>query len=86
MLTMVERNVELTASDRFNTDFMNEQQQIDLWTRTAYEFHQFLREQGDDFLQTVDDWLSAHSVRSAEDGRAAKTCRVGTGVYMFASE
>lgn len=87
MLTMVERNVELTARDRFNNGFYERaatNRSVDV--NCLSEFRQFLREQGDDFLQTVDDWLSAHSVRPGEDGKTAKTCRVGTGVYMFASE
>jgi hypothetical protein len=37
-------------------------------------------------MQTVDDWLSAHSVSPRPRQRRSNACRVGTGVYMFASE
>jgi hypothetical protein len=87
LLTMVERNVGLRARDRFNNGFYERaatNRSVD--AKCIPQFREFLREQGDDFMQTVDDWLSAHSVLPRPGRRRSSTCRVGTGVYMFASE
>ena len=87
MLTMVEKNVDLGERDRFNNGFYERaatNRAVDV--ACIAEFRRFLREQGDDFMQTVDDWLSSHSVHPRPGRRKGRTCRVGTGVYMFASE
>jgi hypothetical protein len=87
MLTMVEKNFGLRARDRFDNGFYERaatNRCVD--AKCIAEFREFLREQGDDFMQTVDDWLSAHSVSPRSNRRIGKTCRVGTGIYMFASE
>jgi hypothetical protein len=86
MLTMVEKNVGLRARDRLDSGFYERaatNRSVD--SKCIGEFREFLREQGDDFMQTVDDWLSAHSISPRLDRRRRRTLRVGTGVYMFAS-
>jgi hypothetical protein len=87
VLTTVEQNLDV-GSHRRNSGKFYERAATNHRVETRYlkEFQRFLLEQGDDFLQTVDDWLSAHSVPVGDDKRFVKTCRVGTGVYMFASE
>jgi hypothetical protein len=87
MLNMVEKNVKLRARDRFDNGFYERvatNRAVDV--RSISKFRRFLREQGDDFMQTVDDWLSSHSVAKRPKGSISKTCCVGTGIYMFASE
>src|SRR5882672_774180 len=87
VLTTVEHNLDVSERHSSARKFYERaatNYHVDV--RYLKDFQDFLLEQGDDFLQTVDDWLSAHSVRPGDDGRSAKTCRVGTGVYMFASE
>jgi hypothetical protein len=87
VLTTVERNLGISSRDHKTQKFYERaatNHQVDV--RYLHKFQEFLLEQGDDFLQTVDDWLSAHSVRQSNTSVATKTCRVGTGVYMFASE
>lgn len=87
LLNMVERNVNVRASDRFNSGFYER-----VATNRAVpvkhisKFRDFLREQGDDFMQTVDDWLTTHSVHKGARVRTQKLCSVGTGLYMFASD
>jgi hypothetical protein len=87
VLTTVEQNLDVGSTRRGSGKFYERaatNHRVE--TRCLKEFQQFLLEQGDDFLQTVDDWLSAHSVPVGNGKRSVKTCRVGTGVYMFASE
>jgi len=87
IVTMVDKNFAVRARDRFSKGFYERaatSRYVD--ARCLSQFHVFLREQGDDFMQTVDDWLSAHTSRASSKGRAAKTVRVGTGIYMFASD
>jgi hypothetical protein len=87
MLTVVERSFRLRARERFDNGFY-ERAATSLWVDARYisQFRDFLREQGDDFMQTVDEWLAAHSVPPSSMQRKAKTCRVGAGVYMFADQ
>lgn len=87
MLTMVEKNFGLRARDRYDQGFYERaatNRCVD--SNCISGFRGFLREQGDDFMQTVDDWLSVHSVSPRSGRRKRKTLRVRTGVYMFASE
>jgi hypothetical protein len=87
LLNMVEKNVTVRAHERFNSGFYERvatNRSVD--TRSIATFRRFLREQGDDFMQTVDDWLSAHSIEGRHRKGSRKSCCVGTGVYMFASE
>jgi hypothetical protein len=42
------------------------------------EFQQFLEEEGQRFLERVDDWLSAHEVTEGTD---KKSVRLGAGIY-----
>jgi hypothetical protein len=87
VLTTVERNLDVSRRRQATPKFYERaatNHQVDV--RYLQEFQDFLLEQGDDFLQTVDDWLSAHSVRPEDVDQSIRTCRVGTGVYMFASE
>lgn len=87
VLTTVERNLDVGTRrspvskfyERAATNHRVDAKYLD-------EFQGFLLEQGDDFLQTVDDWLTAHSVRNNHSASAARACRVGAGVYMFASD
>ena len=87
MLTTVEKNLEVTARKPSTKGFYERaatNYRVD--AKWVPAFQAFLQEQGDDFLQVVDDWLAAHSVASKISSRNVKTLRVGTGVYMFASE
>jgi hypothetical protein len=87
MLTTVEKNLEVTARQPGTKGFYERaatNHRVD--ARHVPEFQSFLQEQGDDFLQVVDDWLAAHSVTVKSTKRRVKTLRVGTGVYMFASD
>lgn len=87
VLTTVERNLDVGAN-RPNVSKFYERaatnHRVD--ARCLADFQRFLLEQGDGFLQLVDDWLSAHSIPTNQDARKKAICRVGTGVYMFASE
>jgi len=87
MLTMVEKNFGLRARDRYAKGFY-ERAATNRWVDSSCisGFRDFLREQGDDFMQTVDDWLSVHAVSPRSGRRKGRTLRVGTGVYMFASD
>jgi hypothetical protein len=87
IITMVNKNFAVRAQDRFSKGFYERaatNRYVD--ARCVNRFHVFLREQGDDLMQTVDDWLSAHTSKTTAKGRSAKTVRVGTGIYMFASD
>ncbi len=87
VLTTVERNLDVGARRSPVSKFYERaatNHRVDV--KCLQEFQEFLLEQGDDFLQTVDDWLSAHSVESNNRDSSARACRVGAGVYMFASE
>jgi hypothetical protein len=87
IVTMVDKNFQVRARDRFSKGFYERaatNRYVD--ARCLHDFHVFLREQGDDFMQTMDDWLSAHSRGHPTSGRPPKTFRVGTGIYMFASD
>jgi len=87
MLKTIERNIVVRARERATKGFYERSAtNVRVDARCIEEFHAFLREQGDEFLQTVDDWLSAHTSRASSKGRSAKTVRVGTGIYMFASD
>jgi hypothetical protein len=49
-------------------------------TSAAREFHAFLEQRGQRFLEEVDAWLSAHE---AAPGNEEETTRVGVGVYLI---
>jgi hypothetical protein len=50
--------------------------------RLSAEFRDYLEQQGETFLEEVDQWLSANAVGAAE--AAAQPCtRLGVGVYMI---
>jgi len=87
LLNMVEKNVKLRARERFDNGFYERvatNRAVD--ARNIANFRRFLREQGDDFMQTVDDWLTAHSVSNRARNYKARQCCIGAGVYMFASD
>jgi hypothetical protein len=87
MLKTIERNLVVGARDRATKGFYERSAtNVKVDAKCIEDFHAFLREQGDEFLQTVDDWLSAHTSKTTAKGRSAKTVRVGTGIYMFASD
>ncbi|HVY80257.1 MAG TPA: DUF6502 family protein [Steroidobacteraceae bacterium] len=45
------------------------------------EFRRFLEKEGQSFLERVDAWLTAHEVPAAPAERAARTLRLGAGLY-----
>jgi len=46
------------------------------------EFHQFIEDQGQKFLELVDQWLSEHEVREDEPDQT-QTVRLGLGAYWI---
>jgi hypothetical protein len=49
------------------------------------EFEAFVEQRGQEFLETVDKWLTAHEARPATGG-ARKRVRLGLGVFLIAGE
>jgi hypothetical protein len=49
-------------------------------------FREFLAKEGQAFLERVDDWLTAHEQKPAEDETAAGTLRLGVGVYHIQTD
>jgi hypothetical protein len=45
------------------------------------EFRKFLEQEGQAFLERVDQWLSAHEVSTSRNDPAAAPVRLGVGVY-----
>jgi hypothetical protein len=46
-----------------------------------HEFHAFLSKEGQEFLERIDDWLSAHTVST--ENPEVSGIRIGAGVYQF---
>jgi len=52
----------------------------------ARRFVAYLEEEGQAFLERVDEWLSRHEAPPADGGTKARTLRVGAGVYGIHDE
>jgi len=56
-------------------------------TADARRFRTFLEEEGQAFLERIDEWLSRHETPAADDGtKARSTLRVGAGIYGIQDE
>lgn len=52
----------------------------------ASRFRIFLEQEGQAFLERIDEWLSRHEAPPPGDGAAPRTVRVGAGVYGIQDE
>jgi hypothetical protein len=66
------------ASTRFEGRATN----ANVRTAVAAEFRAFLEEEGQSFLERVDEWLTRHEP-PAETRRKQKTTRLGIGIYQI---
>ena len=55
-------------------------------TADANRFRSFLDQEGQAFLERIDDWLSRHEPPPPGDGPAQRSIRVGAGVYGIQDE
>jgi Family of unknown function (DUF6502) len=55
-------------------------------TADATRFRNFLEQEGQAFLECIDEWLSRHEAPPPGDGPAPRTVRVGAGVYGIQDE
>ena len=74
-------NHNLGAKDRASTLFLGRATNADIPKSAEPAFHAFLEEQGQSFLERVDDWLTTHAAAPDTD-----TDRVRLGVGLFAIE
>ena len=59
---------------------------VTAWTSAARpEFEAFVEQRGQEFLETVDKWLTEHQAGPAT-GAARKRVRLGLGVFLIAGE
>jgi len=52
----------------------------------ARRFRTFLEQEGEAFLERIDEWLSRHEKPPADDGTKTRSVRVGVGVYGIQDE
>ena len=62
--------------------FQRYAQKLNSDTRLAPEFNRFVREQGQLFLETVDEWLVRHQPKRSSL-RRKKNVRLGVGIYVI---
>jgi hypothetical protein len=55
-------------------------------TADARRFRTFLEDEGQAFLERIDEWLSRHETPASDDGTTTRTLRVGAGVYGIQDE
>jgi hypothetical protein len=62
--------------------FQRYAQMLDSDARLAPTFNKYVRDQGQLFLETIDEWLVRHQPRKAS-GRQKKRVRLGVGIYVI---
>jgi hypothetical protein len=79
-LDTLEFNYSVPEQGRFERASHSERLPIELLP----VFNRWVREQGTDFVQIVDDWLTRHETSDTAD--ADNLVRAGVGVYLFVEE
>jgi len=73
-------NYNIDTPDDRPTRFLGRASEHRIDAASVAEFHEFLEREGQQFLETVDRWLTAHR---AEDASGVATVRLGAGVFFI---